>query len=609
MRRTHMCGEPRPGDAGAEVRLQGWVWHRRDLGGLIFVDLRDRSGAVQCVFNPEEAPEAHAVAEALRSEWVLEVTGEVTERPADTINEALATGHVEVVVREARVLARSETPPFLIEEDAGAREKLQLRYRYLDLRRPPPQRALMLRHRLAMATRNLLDERGFVEVETPILTRATPEGARDYLVPSRVHPGSFYALPQSPQLFKQLVMISGYDRYFQFARCFRDEDLRSERQPEFTQIDLEMAFVESGDVIELTEAMMRGMLEVAGHDADVDFPRLTFHEAMNRFGSDSPDLRYANELVDLTELVGDSEFRVFAEVAAAAGGAVKGLPFPGGGETSRSHLDRLGELAREQGAKGLVWIRHRGDELVSPVGKFLGEDKMRELTEAAGVGPGDVLLMVADDWEVACSTLGAVRTDLAASEGWPAASLRFVWVVEFPLLEHDEQEQRWAARHHPFTSPHPADLEALEDDPETVRSRSYDLVLNGLELGGGSIRNHDPEIQRRVFRALGMEPEESERQFGFLLEALSYGAPPHGGIALGYDRIVMSLLGEDSIRSVIPFPKTARATDLMTRAPAPVDEEQLAELHLEVRLPEEVSTPETALDEDEGDRQDPEEVR
>ena len=586
MFRTHTCGELRAENAGEKVRLQGWVWHRRDLGGLIFVDLRDRSGTVQLVFNPEEVAAAHATAEQWRPEWVVQIEGEVAARPDDTVNETLPTGAIEVRVTSAVTLAKAETPPFLIEEDSGALEDLRLKYRYLDLRRAPLQRSLALRHKMAIAVRNYLDGQGFYEIETPILTRATPEGARDYLVPSRVNPGSFYALPQSPQLFKQLLMISGFDRYFQIARCFRDEDLRANRQPEFTQIDMEMTFVEPDDVLDVTEGMMRRLLDVAGLPTDVEFPRMTFREALDRFGSDAPDTRYAHEIQDVTDIVRDCEFRAFSAVA-ESGGAVKALRWPGGAAAARARLDKLTDLAKAQGAKGLVWIQRNDEGFKSPVAKFLGDEIIETLCDASGAGVGDALLIAGDEWELACVTMGAVRKDLAATEGWipDDAGFNFCWVLEFPLLEESDEEGRMMARHHPFTSPHPDDLDLLESEPRAVRSRSYDLVLNGMELGGGSIRNSRIETQQRVFAALGMSEEEAHSQFGFLLEALEYGAPPHGGIAMGYDRIVMLLSGQKSLRSVTAFPKTASATDLMTDAPAPVEKDQLDELHVALNLP------------------------
>jgi len=584
MRRTHTCGDLRSEHIGQQVLLQGWVWHRRDLGGLIFVDLRDRSGTVQLVFNPEEVAEAHATAENWRPEWVVEIEGEVAARPDDTVNESLPTGAVEIRVKSAGTLSRSETPPFLIEEDSGALEDLRLKYRYLDLRRAPLQRALGLRHKMALAVRNYLDEKLFYEVETPMLTRATPEGARDYLVPSRVNPGTFYALPQSPQLFKQLLMVSGFDRYFQIARCFRDEDLRANRQPEFTQIDVEMSFVEPDDVIELAEGMMRRLLEVAGLPADPEFPRLSFREALDRFGSDAPDMRYGNEIQDVTEQVRDCEFRAFSAVA-ESGGAVKALRWPGGAAAGRARLDKLTDLAKAQGAKGLVWIQYKEDGFKSPVAKFLGDELVAEMCAATGTEVGDALLIAGDEWEVAAVTMGAVRKALAAAEGWipEDGGFHFCWVMEFPMFESAEEAGRNVARHHPFTSPHPDDMDRLESDPLSVRARSYDLVLNGVELGGGSIRIHRSDLQRRVFAALGMDSAESEAQFGFLLDALKYGAPPHGGIAMGFDRIVMMLAGEQSLRAVTAFPKTASATDLMTDAPARVDAQQLEDLHIELK--------------------------
>ena len=587
MHRTHTCGELRAEHAGKKVCLQGWVWHRRDLGGLIFVDLRDRSGSVQLVFNPKEVAEAHSTAEEWRAEWVVQIEGDVAERPSNTVNEALPTGMIEVRVSRADTVAIAETPPFLIEEDSGALEDLRLKYRYLDLRRSPLQRVLRLRHKMSIAVRNYLDEQGFYEIETPILTRATPEGARDYLVPSRVNPGSFYALPQSPQLFKQLLMVSGFDRYFQMARCFRDEDLRANRQPEFTQIDIEMSFVEPDDVLRVTEGMMRCLLEVAGLPADPQFPRMTFREALDRFGSDAPDTRYGHELQDVTDIVRDCEFRAFSSVS-ESGGAVKALCWPGGGTAGRGRLDKLIELAKSQGAKGLVWIQHNEDGFKSPVAKFLGDEILSVLCEVTNTRQGDALLIVGDDWEIACLTMGVIRKKLALWEGWipDDGRFNFCWILEFPLLEMSEEDGRMVARHHPFTSPHIDDLDMLESDAGAVRSLSYDLVLNGMELGGGSIRNSRDDIQRRVFTALGMSPTEAQAQFGFLLDAFKYGAPPHGGIAMGYDRIVMLLSGEKSLRGVTAFPKTASATDLMTAAPTTVGEEQLDALHIALDLPE-----------------------
>ncbi len=582
MRRTHRCGEISRDQIGASVCLQGWVWHRRDLGGLIFVDLRDRAGWIQCVLNPEEASEAHGTAGDWRPEYVVEVRGVVVARSEETINPVVANGDVEVRVEDVATISTSDTPPFVIEEDARASEELRLRERFLDLRRPPMQSALALRHRLAMATRAVLDEQGFLEIETPMLTRSTPEGARDYLVPSRVHPGSFYALPQSPQLFKQLLMVSGFDRYFQIVRCFRDEDLRADRQPEFTQIDIEMSFVEAHDVRAVAESLMMQILTASGHEVAPGFPQLSFREAIDRFGSDRPDMRYANELADVTEHFAASGFRAFADVA-SAGGAVKALRVPGAASWGRARFDKLTEAARECGAKGLVWAKRADGEISSPIAKFLEAGVLESVLDGCGVENGDAVLLVGDRWEVAATTLGTLRTSLARSEGWIGSGLCFLWVNEFPLLESTAEAGRLTARHHPFTSPVDEDLHLLESDPLAVRAQSYDLVLNGVELGGGSIRIHRGDVQQRVFAALGVDDHEAREKFGFLLRALRYGAPPHGGIALGFDRIVMMMAAKKSLRDVIAFPKTTRASDLLTEAPGPASDEQLQELHIRVK--------------------------
>ncbi len=582
MRRTHRCGEISRDQIGSQVCLQGWVWHRRDLGGLIFVDLRDRAGSIQCVLNPEEASEAHAVAGDWRPEYVVEVRGVVVERSPDTVNPAVPNGDVEVRVAEVTTISTADTPPFLIEDDGRASEELRLRERFLDLRRQPLQHALALRHRLAMAARELLDDQGFLEIETPMLTRSTPEGARDYLVPSRMQPGCFYALPQSPQLFKQLLMVSGFDRYFQIVRCFRDEDLRADRQPEFTQIDIEMSFVDADDVRVLAESLMMGLLAASGHEVEPGFPQLSFREAIDRFGSDRPDMRYGYELTDVTEHFAASGFRAFAEVA-SAGGAVKALRIPGAAAWGRSRFDKLTEAAREAGAKGLVWAKRTEGEISSPIAKFLAAGVLESVLDACGLESGDAVVLVGDEWEVAATTLGTLRTSLARSEGWPRSGLCFLWVNEFPLLERTADAGRLAARHHPFTSPVEEDLHLLESDPLAVRAQSYDLVLNGVELGGGSIRIHRGDVQERVFAALGVDDHEARAKFGFLLRALRYGAPPHGGIALGFDRIVMMMAGRKSLREVIAFPKTTRASDLLTEAPGPASDEQLEELHIRVR--------------------------
>jgi aspartyl-tRNA synthetase len=577
MRRTHRCGEISSQALGESVRLQGWLWHERDFGGVIFLDLRDRAGFVQCVIDPEAAPDAHAVSQGWGAEYVVEIEGTVIAREPQNVNPDLPNGDVEVQVESARLIAASETPPFVIEDEPRTSEETRLRERFLDLRRAPLQRAIALRHRLSLATRKALDAAGFYEIETPMLTRSTPEGARDYLVPSRESKGSFYALPQSPQLFKQLLMISGYDRYFQIVRCFRDEDLRADRQPEFTQIDIEMSFVEISDVREVTEALVRALLVAAELDPEVEFGEMTFHDAVNRYGSDRPDLRYGHELIDLNGVFDGCGFKAFAGVV-SGGGVVKGLRVPGGGAWGRSRFDKLTEVARDGGAKGLVWLKLNDGELTSPIAKFLDPATQAALIAAAGLEDGDALLAIGDAWEAAAMAAGALRGHLAAAEGWASDAMKFVWITEFPLLEHNPEAERMVARHHPFTSPMIEDLDKLETEPLAVRAQAYDLVLNGVELGGGSIRIHDSSVQSRVFDALGIDAAEGGEKFGFLLRALQYGAPPHGGIALGFDRIVMLLAGRDSLRDVIAFPKTTSASDLMTNAPSTVAAAQLQDL-------------------------------
>lgn len=583
MKRTHRCGEVSRREVGSVVCLQGWVWHRRDMGALIFIDLRDRAGFVQCVFDPTVAPECHAVAHEWRSEYVVEIEGQVVDRTPGNVNPDQINGDIEVRVTRTELLARAETPTFVIEEDSRSSEDQRLRQRFLDLRRPPLQRALRLRHKLALATRNLLDGAGFYEIETPMLTRSTPEGARDYLVPSRVQPGRFYALPQSPQLFKQLLMVSGYDRYFQIVRCFRDEDLRADRQPEFTQIDMEMSFVGIEDVREITEALVREHLAICGLPTDVEFGHMSFHEAIDRYGSDRPDLRFDYRLREVGHVFAGCGFRAFSEVAAEAGNAIKALRVPGAASWSRSRFDKLTERARQAGAKGMAWIKLVDGEFVSPIAKFLEPELLLKLASECDAEPGDGLLMVADEWEVAATALGVLRSELAATEGWIGDGYKFVWVSEFPLLERSDEEGRLVARHHPFTNPVPEDLELLETNPLAVRAQSYDLVLNGTELGGGSLRIHRADIQQRVFRAMGIDHGEASEKFGFLLRALEFGAPPHGGIALGFDRIVMMMAGLKSLRDVIAFPKTTSASDLMTEAPGKPGARQLEELHIAVR--------------------------
>jgi len=579
--RTQRCGELRAENEGDEVILNGWVHRRRDLGGLIFIDLRDRAGIVQVVCDPQDSPEAAAAAKDLRGEYVIGVKGSVQLRGEDNRNPEMATGDVEVAASEIALFNEAETPPFEPKEDTTAGEEMRLEYRFLDLRRPSLQANMILRHVASLAARNFFSEEGFIEVETPVLTRSTPEGARDFLVPSRVNKGKFYALPQSPQLFKQLLIISGFDRYVQIAKCFRDEDLRANRQPEFTQIDVEMAFVEPDDIFDVIERLMVGIYQIIGRDAIAPFPVMDYSEAMNRFGADKPDLRFGMELVDVSEQVAESGFRIFAETV-KGGGVVKGLPVAGGANLSRKQLDGAEELVKAYGAKGLVWVKWSEEGFSGPGAKFLGDELCGKLFSQGGCEPGAALLMVADKWHTACTAVGALRLQLAkVMDIVDESALKFLWVAEFPLFEEDD-EGNPTPMHHPFTAPHPDDLELLESDPLKVRSRAYDLVLNGEEIGGGSIRIHDRGVQQRVFNALGIGEDEARAKFGFLLEALSYGAPPHGGIALGWDRIVAMLAGEEAIRSVIAFPKTTSGICLMTKAPAEVDEAQLRDLALEI---------------------------
>ncbi|HHY47735.1 MAG TPA: aspartate--tRNA ligase [Firmicutes bacterium] len=579
-----MCGQLGISHVGQVVRLAGWVHRRRDLGGVIFIDLRDRSGMVQVVFNPEEDRDAYRVAEGLRGEFVVAIQGEVLKRPEGTENRSLSTGQVEVHARSCSVLNPSRTPPFYIAEDAQADETLRLKYRYLDLRRPDMQRNLRLRHEITMAIRGYLDRLGFIEIETPMLTRSTPEGARDYVVPSRVNPGKFYALPQSPQLFKQLLMMGGMDRYFQIVKCFRDEDLRADRQPEFTQIDIEMSFVDREDVMEVAEGLMAHVTEVAtGIKVPRPFPRMKYREAMSRFGQDKPDIRFGMELRDISPVVADGQFKVFAG-AIASGGVVKGINVSGGHAMTRSELDDLGGFVGQFGAKGLVWLAlDPGSDtgVRSPIAKYLSPGEIAGIKQVFDAKPGDLILMVAGPAGVVNESLGRLRVHLAGKLGLiPRDEFAFVWVTEFPLLEYDQEEGRYVAVHHPFTSPMDEDRDLLATRPLDVRAKSYDLVLNGIELGGGSIRNHERQLQREMFRALGISEEEAMDKFGFLLEALEYGCPPHGGIAIGLDRLVMLLARTDSIRDVIAFPKTQKATCLLTGAPSAISPRQLEELHI-----------------------------
>ncbi|HJX28156.1 MAG TPA: aspartate--tRNA ligase [Thermoanaerobaculia bacterium] len=565
-------------DIGKQVRLQAWVQRRRDHGGVLFLTLRDRSGIVQVVVSPEHRPEVAEALAPVRSEWVVEIVGEVAPRTPENVNKEMPTGEIEILGRGATVLSRSEPLPFVLDGKAEVTEETRLRYRYLDLRRPELQKNFVLRDRLTHEVRNYFHDRDFLEVETPIMTRSTPEGARDYLVPSRVHRGSFYALPQSPQLFKQILMVSGFERYIQIARCFRDEDLRADRQPEFTQIDIEMSFPTEEDIYALIEGLFARIFPLGGIEPPAKFPRMKFAEAMALYGSDRPDLRYGLEIADLSERLKESGFRAFQETV-ASGGVVRGFAVPGAAEASRKQVDGWVEIARRSGAAGVLTLRRKGGELTFQVKNALTQAELEGAAEALGLEEGGLALIVAAPEKVAAPALGALRQELARAYNLiPEGKHAFLWVTEFPLVEWGAEENRWFAMHHPFTSPDPRDLDRLESDPGAVRARAYDVVLDGLELGGGSIRIHDTDLQSRVFSLLGIEPDEARARFGFFLDALRYGAPPHGGIALGLDRLAMMLAGASSLREVIAFPKTASATDLMTDAPSEVETKQLREL-------------------------------
>jgi aspartyl-tRNA synthetase len=577
--RTHTCGALRADDVGADVTLLGWVHRVRDLGGVTFLDIRDRAGIAQVVVRDNDA--LMAIAKRLRSEYVIGVLGVVQRRSDETVNAKIVTGEVEVLAREIRVLNEAKTPPFQIAEDSQVSEDVRLRYRYLDLRRPRLQSSMALRHRVTMATRKYFDANGFLEIETPILAKSTPEGARDFLVPSRVHPGEFYALPQSPQIFKQILMIAGMDRYFQIVRCFRDEDQRADRQLEFTQIDVEMSFARPETVYNVIEPLMREIFKEIGHDVGLPLHRMPYAEAIARYGSDKPDLRCGLEIRDLSDVFRNSEFRVFKQIV-ADGGTVRGFAVPGGNRYSRSQLDALVDQAKSIGFTGLIWVRP-GEPPLSSV-KSLGPGTLVPALDRAGATSDDLLLMAAGPAEATSKLLGQLRLAIAKKENLlNPADFQFLWVTDFPLLEYHEEDGRWYSMHHPFTSPRDEDVDHIETDPGSVRAKAYDLVVNGSEIGGGSVRIHDAALQARIFQRLGIEEEQAKLQFGFFLEALTYGTPPHGGIALGVDRLVAILAGETSIREVIAFPKTANAIDLMAGAPSPVDAKQLRELHLKIQ--------------------------
>jgi len=580
--RTHSCNDLGKKNVGEQVTLMGWVLRRRDHGGVIFIDLRDRGGITQVVFNPEIDPEVHAKAHQLRSEWVLAIRGRVEARPGDMANPKLATGEIEVLVDELRILNSSETPPFPLDEDTEVSDNLRLQYRYLDLRRPEMAANLIMRHKAVQSVRNYLNDNGFLDIETPMLTRSTPEGARDYLVPSRVNSGKFYALPQSPQLFKQLLMIAGMDRYYQIVKCFRDEDLRADRQPEFTQIDMELSFVDEEQIMAINEGLIATLFkDTLGLTLSPPFPRLTFEQAMNRFGTDRPDVRFGMELIDLTGIAAQCGFKVFRAIA-DKGGTVRAINAKGCAYFTRKELDVLTEYAAQFGAKGLAWVKMKeGGEWQSPIAKFFTEEERTAIASATDAVEGDLLFFGADSSKVVFQVLSELRVELARRlELLKNDEFNFVWVTDFPLMEYDEKEKRFQALHHPFTAPKEEDVAKLDSDPAAVSSRAYDLVLNGTEIGGGSIRIHQKSMQSKVLDVLGIGEEEANDKFGFLLRALELGAPPHGGLAFGLDRLLMIMTGSDSIRNVIAFPKTQKATCPLTDAPASVARKQLTELHI-----------------------------
>ncbi|MDQ0901410.1 MULTISPECIES: aspartate--tRNA ligase [unclassified Paenibacillus] len=585
MLKTHHCGQLTKAQVGQTVTLNGWVQRRRDLGGVLFIDLRDRSGLVQTVFNPDFSGDALAIADRARNEYVLAVKGKVVERDAETVNKNITTGEIEIQVTEIEIMNAAKTPPFFIEDGVDVDEAVRLKYRYLDLRRPEMQKTLMLRSKASKVFRNFLDDQGFVEVETPILTKSTPEGARDYLVPSRVHPGEFFALPQSPQIFKQLLMVSGLERYYQIARCFRDEDLRADRQPEFTQVDIETSFISQDQLLEiLEELVVKLMQETAQVEIPRPFQRITYADAMAKYGSDKPDLRFGLELEDVSDIVETSGVQVFANVV-KGGGQVKALNAKGCGTWSRKEIDDLLPFAARYGAKGLAWIQVKDGEFKGPIVKFFNEAEIAALTERLGVEEGDLLLFSADKKKVVADVLGNLRLKIGRELGLiDDSKFKYAWVVDFPLLGYDEEAKRYVAEHHPFTRPNEEDVHFFDTDPGQIRAQAYDLVLNGYEVGGGSMRIYQREVQEKMFGALGFSKEEAVEKFGFLLEAFEYGTPPHGGFAFGFDRLVMLITGRTNLRETIAFPKTASATDLLTDAPGTVDDKQLEQLSIRLAL-------------------------
>ena len=584
-RRTHTCGELRESNIGQNVVLNGWVDRRRDLGGVIFIEIRDRHGITQIVFEPTFNEQAHNAAKDLRSEFVISVEGVVRKRPADTDNPDLATGHIDVMVNNLVILNHAETPPFAIKDDIETHEDLRLKYRYLDLRRPKLQKSLILRHQMAQITRQYFDENGFIEVETPVLMKSTPEGARDFLVPSRVHKGKFYALPQSPQQYKQLLMVAGMDRYFQIVKCFRDEDLRADRQLEFTQIDVEMSFIDQEDIFTIVEGLMQRFFKhVWNRELQIPLPRLSFDEAMEKYGSDKPDLRFDLRMKTLNDVFAKTEFKVFKD-AADSGGVITGLLAPSCGEYTRNQLDVLTDFVKGHGAKGLIWIRVKENELDSPTMKFFTDEEKKNLTKALNAKAGDLIFILSGSKLKTLNTMGALRLEMAKRLNLiqESSEPKLLWVTDFPLFEWDEETSRFYAMHHPFTSPRLEDVPMMTANPGKVKARAYDLVLNGNEIAGGSIRIHNSELQSKMFTALGISEEEAQQKFGFLMNAFKFGAPPHGGIAFGFDRLAMIFAAENSIRDVIAFPKTASAISLMDDSPSNVDEHQLKELHIRIR--------------------------